>query len=39
MYWPSNAKETILFPFSENDGPDTDVHGGDTGGANKYNIV
>ena len=31
MYWPSNANETILFPLSEYDGPDTGVHGGDAG--------
>ena len=31
MYWPSKAKETILFPFNEHDGPGTGVHGGGPG--------
>ena len=26
MYWPNNAKETILFLFNEHDGPGTGVH-------------
>ena len=38
MYWPSNVKETVLFPFSEYDGPDTGVYGGDTEVANKILI-
>ena len=39
MYWPSNVKETILFPFREYDGPDTGVLGGDIGVANYYQFL
>ena len=36
MYWPSNVKETILFPFNEYDGTDTGVRGGDDAGVVDY---